>query len=418
MADRILDREKHPEWNGERSRMVRSFPTAEKLWEQYRELRADNLRRDGTIAEATAFYREHQAEMDAGAEVSWPERFNHDEISAIQHAMNLRFQDEAAFWAEYQNEPLPEDLGQEDDLTVDDICARLNGHSRRRVPIGATCLTAFIDIQRKALFWVVCAWEPDFTGYVVDYGTFPKQPGRHFALRDVRHTLARAKPGAGIEGAIYHGLEQVAADLLSGEWRRDDGALMQVDRCLVDANWGQSTDVVYQFCRQSPHAARLLPSHGRYVGASSIPFSEYHRKPGDRIGLNWRVPLVTGKRAIRHVLFDTNFWKSFLHARLSVPMGDRGCLSLYGKDPEHHRLWAEHVTAEYRVKTEGRGRVVDEWKLRPEAADNHWLDGVVGCCVGAGMCGVVLGGTESGISGISRERIRLSSLQHRPRGVP
>ena len=38
--------------------------------------------------------------MDAGAEIAWPERYNHDEASAIQHAMNLRLQDEAAFFAD------------------------------------------------------------------------------------------------------------------------------------------------------------------------------------------------------------------------------------------------------------------------------------------------------------------------------
>ena len=76
------------------------------------------------------------------------------------------------------------------------------------------------------------------------------------------------------------------------EWRRDDGAMVRVDRCLIDANWGVSTDVVYQFCRQSPFAGVLLPSHGRYVGASSIPFSEYKRKRGDRVGHNWRIPNV------------------------------------------------------------------------------------------------------------------------------
>jgi len=37
-----------------------------------------------------------------GSVVSWPERFNHDELSAIRHAMNLKLQDEAAFFAEYQ----------------------------------------------------------------------------------------------------------------------------------------------------------------------------------------------------------------------------------------------------------------------------------------------------------------------------
>ncbi|MCA9184759.1 MAG: hypothetical protein R3E01_08995 [Pirellulaceae bacterium] len=49
---------------------------------------------------ATEFYAADQEAMDAGAEIAWPERFNHDELSAIQHAMNLRLQDEAAFCAE------------------------------------------------------------------------------------------------------------------------------------------------------------------------------------------------------------------------------------------------------------------------------------------------------------------------------
>src|SRR6266481_9950802 len=35
MADRILDREKHPDWNGTRTKMVYAFPKAEKLWEEY-----------------------------------------------------------------------------------------------------------------------------------------------------------------------------------------------------------------------------------------------------------------------------------------------------------------------------------------------------------------------------------------------
>ena len=76
-------------------------------------------------------------------------------------------------------------------------------------------------------------------------------------------------------------------------------AEMRIDRCLVDANWGQMTDLVYQFCRQSKFASLLMPSHGKYVGAASMPFSEYRRTKGERIGLNWRIPLVAGKRAVR-----------------------------------------------------------------------------------------------------------------------
>jgi hypothetical protein len=158
----------------------------------------------------------------------------------------------------------------------------------------------------------------------------------------------------------------------------------------------------------------LLPSHGRFVGASSVPFSEYKRKLGDRVGLNWRIPNVQGKRAVRHVVFDTNYWKSFIHARLAVPMGDKGCLSLFGDRPELHRLLSEHLTAEYRVKTEGRGRTVDEWKLRLSGGENHWFDCLVGCAVAASMQSVVLPGTEYKPPA-PRMRLKLSDLQRNRR---
>ncbi len=411
MADSVLDREKHPEWNGERTKMLYAFPANEKLWARYAEIWAECLRAGKGIAAATEFYRANRVAMDEGAVVAWPERFNHDELSAIQHAMNLRLQDEAAFQAEYQNEPLPE-KGVEDEglLSADEIAMKLNGQRRGEVPIGATHLTMFIDVQGKLLFYAVVAWEEDFTGYVLDYGAYPDQKRAYFSLRDAQRTLQTVAKGAGLEGSIYAGLEALSNSYLGREWTRDDGAHLKIGLCLIDANWGTSTDVVYQFCRQSQHAAVLLPSHGRFVGAASIPFSEYKRKRGDRVGHNWRIPNVLGKRAIRHVVFDSNYWKSFVHARLAVPMGDKGCLSLFGRKPDEHRLLADHLTSEYRVRTEGRGRVVDEWKLRPEAQENHWLDGVVGCAVAASVQGSVLPGTD-GAHAQARKRIRLSDIQ-------
>jgi len=93
-----------------------------------------------------------------------------------------------------------------------------------------------------------------------------------------------------------------------------------------------------------------------------------------------------------------------------VPMGDPGCLSLFGRKPELHLLLAEHLTAEYRVKTEGRGRTVDEWKLRLAGADNQWLDCLVGAAVAGSIQGAVLFGTDSKPMP-RRPRIRLSELQ-------
>jgi len=95
-----------------------------------------------------------------------------------------------------------------------------------------------------------------------------------------------------------------------------------------------------------------------------------------------------------HAIYDTDFWKSFVHTRLATHPADSGSLTLYGGGshwrPEHHRDLAEHLTSERRVKTEGRGRTVDEWKLRPGGPDNHWLDCLVGCAVAASMQGVTI----------------------------
>ena len=62
------------------------------------------------------------------------------------------------------------------------------------------------------------------------------------------------------------------------------------------------------------------------------------------------------------------------------------------------------------MRTEGRGRTVDEWKLRPEHVDNHWLDGLVGCAVAASMQGVSLQDLGNAAPP-KRERVSFANLQ-------
>ena len=66
------------------------------------------------------------------------------------------------------------------------------------------------------------------------------------------------------------------------------------------------------------------------------------------------------------------------------------------------------------VKTSGRGRTVDEWKLRPERADNHWFDGLVGCAVAASIQGAALIGMGV-VAPNKRERVSFAELQRRKR---
>jgi hypothetical protein len=384
MASRMLDRAKNPEWQGETASMIYSFPTAAKLWEQYATLRADSLRADGDGKEATQFYSANREAMDAGASVAWAERFNSDELSAVQHAMNLRLRDEDSFFAEYQNAPrIKETVATM--LSPDAIMGKLNGLAHRALPLDAAKVTSFVDIHDSLLFFVVVGWTIDaFSGYLIDYGTYPDQGRRYFTMREADRTMQKASPGAGKEGAILAGLQSLTTDLFSRVWTREDGAIMPLDRMLIDT--GYVPDTIFQFIRASGRAGIIMGSRGVGIGAAAKPMNEYRRQPGEQLGHNWLTPKPSG-RELRHVRFDSNFWKSFVHDRLALPLGDKGSLSLYGKSPAEHRLIAEHLTAEFPTATEGRGRQLQEWRPKPNHPDNHFLDAVLGCAVAASMCG-------------------------------
>ena len=54
----------------------------------------------------------------------------------------------------------------------------------------------------------------------------------------------------------------------------------------------------------------------------------------------------------------------------------------------------------------------DEWKMRPEAHDNHWFDGLVGCAVAASMSGCVLEGTDKNTKNLKpKVKVKLSELR-------
>ncbi|HQL55799.1 MAG TPA: phage terminase large subunit family protein, partial [Phycisphaerae bacterium] len=179
------------------TKLVYAFPANEKLWDEYARLRAEGLRTGKGLKPATAFYTGHREAMDAGAVVAWPERFDpKTELTALQHAMNLKLRDEEAFAAEYQNEPVMEQF-EDERLTAEQVAEKITGRPRGEVPLAATRVTAFIDVHDKLLFWCVCAWQEDFTGYVIDYGTFPDQKRLYFTLRDATATLAATFRGQG-----------------------------------------------------------------------------------------------------------------------------------------------------------------------------------------------------------------------------
>lgn len=388
-ADALLNKKQSPRWQGERCRLMHSMPTNEKLWEEYANIRRANQEKESGVDEENRFYAKHRAAMDEGALAAWPQRFNADELSAIQHAMNLKIDNEAVFQAEYQNEPLQATGDEIALMTAAEIAAKVSGVPREVVPPAVEQITAFIDVHDDLLYWAVAGWAGNFTGWVLDYGAWPEQDVRQFAKRQATKTLATVSPKAGREGAIRAGLDKLSAHLLNRDWVREDGAAMRIGRCMVDT--GYLPAVVDQFIRHNPNAAVLMPSRGLGITAGKKPLEEYKHKPGDRRGLNWYIAKPEGG-ALRTCRYDANFYKTFVHARLAVVLGDHGCLSLYGRSASEHRSLAEHLVAERPTRTFGNGRWVDEWKMLPGVSDNHWLDCIVGCAVGASELGISLEG--------------------------
>jgi hypothetical protein len=388
MVDCLLDRRRHPLWRGERAGILRSMPSNLGAWEHYREVWARCAGREPPdYAEANRYYEANRAELDAGAVASWDSRKLETEISAIQHAMHLYLRDKTAFMSEYMNDPLPMVAEAIDELKPDTVSSRLNNHDRGVVPASASRLTGFVDVQKDLLFYCVVAWDERFTGSVVDYGAWPDQRRRNYTLTDARPTLRESTGVGSLEGSVVAGLDGLTKFLLGREWATDGGGVLKLERCLVDSGWGQTADLVRQFCRKSVHAAVLLPSKGVGVSAAMVPMSDWPEKKGERRGRDWVMrPSAAGVG--RLLLYDANAWKNFTHARLSQAVGEPGAMTLFGTDPEAHRLFAAHVCSEYRVRTTGRGRSVDEWKVRPHRPDNHLFDCLVGCAVAAAVVGV------------------------------
>jgi hypothetical protein len=397
LADQLLDRERHPAWHGERASLVYQWPTRDDLWGEYATLRRDGQRCGAGVDAATEFYRQHRAEMDEGAAVGWAERFNPDELSALQHAYNLRIdRGDAAFFSEYQNKPLVPEL-ETPALDQTALRGRVIEVDRGIVPTDHTTLTLGIDVQAFGLFWLVASWGDSFGGNVVAYGSYPDQGQAMFSASGAKRTMADLHPG-GFEAVLAAALAQLAGQLLPRDWRREDGATQRIAACVIDANWGNSTATVREFARRHPAAAMIFPAHGVGIGATSAPLNDGRRKAGERIGPGWRIGNIGGQLGVRH---DTNFWKTFLAARLTTTIGDAGALTFHRGD---HPLLIDHLSAERPVTVSARGRTVEQWMQLP-GRENHLLDGLVMAAVGASIAGIVAPGAE--LVGRRRRKVTL-----------
>lgn len=397
---------KDPKYHGEKMKRLYALPRNIDLWDKYREMR--NLAMQGGVElakETTEFYRQHMCDqgrkldepaaacaackrrdvcMDADAVVDWAARIDDPRnLSAVQAAMHSLYDfGEAGFAAEFQNEPLLRaDAAKLP--TAAEICNQACGYDRGAVPGRAIHLTAFIDVGDDYMAWLVAAWESNFTGTVIDYGTWPDQ-GRTFSKATPRKSLSSLYPKAGVDGAIVAGLKDLSQRLMDRQFPQSGSTPMQIGLCLVDT--GYKPDAVYSAIRMVRRGAALRPSRGRGISAGRTQFDDFRRDKCREMGLHWWIPKDSPQAVIQ---IDTNFWKTFVHSRLATSVGDPGALTLYGK-PTDHRLLADHILSEYyTTPATEKGIQIQEWHQHV-GRDNEFFDCLVGASVAAAKLGCLI----------------------------
>lgn len=390
MVDEFTDRNKHPEFNGDRRKLVHAFPTNKKLWDQYREIRADGLRVGDDGKAGTDFYLANRGAMDDGAIIAWPE-FTKGKASAVQYVMDEFIDDPDGAAAELNNEPRhAAALTNLRQLSEEDLAVHQNTLPLGVVPRDCNKLTAFIDLGQEVLYATVCAWSDSFGGAVIDYFPFPEQPMPIFESGNVPRPLSALYPTLEEKARIYKAIGEVVAKLSGKSYAQQDGTTrLSISLGMIDS--GKWADTVHEFLARSSHKALWRASKGRSIDPNSKPLNEYRKEPGDQVGWNWRIDMKTTAKG-RFVSFDTRPWKSQIVNSLLAAPGSATCIYLPGSKLIEHPLLTLHLLSEYRAELIGSltGRKVEAFYSRPEfkSSGNHYWDCLIGCAVAANVAGL------------------------------
>lgn len=260
---------------------------------------------------------------------------------------------------------------EETSIKAHELASRIAPLARGIVPPTAEHLTAAMDRGKFLCHWVVVAWSKQAVGHIVDYGR-----------------LEVATDDLGVEQALLVAMREFKALVQEG-WPKvgPDGDRVLPDQVWVDS--GYMAPVVYAFCREA--GERFRPAIGR--GAAKQRKQWYNRPTRTgaivkQIGENYHINRLPAEKLLLCEI-DADYWKTWIHQRLSTPLGGPGAMTLFQASPQEHLAIAKHLTAE--VKTEefvaGKGVVVTWERLRRQ---NHWFDALYNASAAGHYCGVRL----------------------------
>ena len=390
LTERFLDRKKHPDWSGSKYPSLLKMPARMDLWDAYAiKLTSGDTPEDGK-RQAQAFYAAHRETMDEGGKVAWEYDRLPDEVSALQSLMTIRALTPEFFRCEIQQEGQQRIQSASIRINSQDLLPRLSQIPRGVVPRQASYLTAFVDSSDQVLWWMVCAFAADFSGWVVDYGTWPDQGRPVFYKSDLARKISDEIPTASWEEAFVHAHNELDRILLA-EWTTENGEGRQVDLILKDWSDGQQKPRIESQVLANPFRQRIRPSKGFGPRPGRKPVHLWGSEKDRHNGSFW---VERRSENPPHIQYDANIWKSHAARRLLTTIGAPSCLLLPGADERGNRLLVEHLTAEQPKEITYDGAAGIQWELLP-TRNNDWWDCLVGCHVAASALGCGLAGERT-----------------------
>ncbi|WP_166820508.1 terminase gpA endonuclease subunit [Thalassoroseus pseudoceratinae] len=197
-----------------------------------------------------------------------------------------------------------------------EVFAHRSDYKLRTCPVEPIAVVLTADVQQDSLWYVVRAWLPGETSYLLDYGQVPNTD----ALLNV-------------VGSVFDG---------------PNGEPIRITHALIDS--GFDTKEVYNFCRSN----RFIPVKGRSGTQQTTPVKWYPIK-GEHLNL---------------MMISVDVFKQALQDKLGKPLGSPGAWHL----PEDVcGIYASQLTSEVLAKKkDSKGFDVYYWEKVRE--DNHLLD--------------------------------------------
>lgn len=370
----------HPDFEGVRVGQVVRWPDgwkdgdspARALWDEWNKERVAGLANHDGGKAARGFYKAHAADMTAGMEVSWPERY--DKKRGDPDAMFAAMWDfyrlgERAFYAERQNEPLASGEASVFELPQNQVAGKVNGLARRVAGENAVGLVGMVDLNADGARWAVAACTNSAALAVVDYGVFPGG-GRMLVEPGESEAVGLMRGLSGLDAALQ------AVAVMRGETR------MPLDVVLLDCGWQMQT--VFDWLAGAGRVSPLPWCASRGWG------SRNYRPTGKTVigrpGDGWHV--ADWQRKGRVLVHDADGWRLRQQKGWLLPIGAPESLCFFGSPGTRHEHFADGVVCERLIAhAQTDAGPLYKWQLTP-GLRNDWGDVATGLCVAASRLGI------------------------------